>query len=154
MAQESDRSHDLHGIEMDDEEIDAYLRDRGTGVLALAVEGDSYAVPVSFGYDGDRLYFFLLRFGDESRKLDFAESTRTTSFVTYDFDDAHHWRSVVARGRLVKTPDEDAEAVEAVMNDNAEFANLFPFGEPMTEQVRYQLEVEELTGQKGHGHDT
>lgn len=154
MNDNEDETQKLRGIEMSDEAIDEFLRERGTGVISLSDEGETYSVPTSFGYDGERLYFFLLRFGTESRKLSFIESTETTSFVTYEFDDAHNWRSVVVRGNLVETPEDRSDEVESVMADNAQFANLFPYGEEMEEQVRYQLEVEEMTGQQGHELDS
>ena len=42
---------------MTDTEVDAFLREQGTGVLALAADGDAYAVPISFGYEAGRAVF-------------------------------------------------------------------------------------------------
>ncbi|MHB9287866.1 pyridoxamine 5'-phosphate oxidase family protein [Halobacteriales archaeon Cl-PHB] len=142
----------LRGYAMDRDEIDEFLREQGTGVLSLSRDGTAYAIPVSFGFAADSLYFFLLRFGDDSKKLDFVETTDEASFTTYDVEDANKWRSVVVTGPLTEVPDDEAEDLEDVMFDNAEFASLFPYGEPMTEQVRYKLSVETVTGQKGHGY--
>lgn len=63
-------------------EIDQFLREQGTGVLSLADAGETYAPPMSFGYDGDRLYFVMIRFGDDSTKLDFADTTTRATLTT------------------------------------------------------------------------
>ena len=149
-----DEARKLRGVAMNREEIDQFLRDQGIGVLSLADGGEAYGVPMSVGYDGERLYFFLVRFGEESLKLDFADATTKASFTTYQFDDEHHWRSVVVGGPIERVPEDRLEAAKDALFDNARFASLFPYGEPMTERPRYQLTVEEVTGQKGQGHDT
>ena len=121
--------------------------------LSLAAEGEAYGVPLSFGDDGEKLYFFLIRFGDDSLKLDFAETTARASFTTYSFVDKHHWRSVVVRGQIQRVPERDLDAADEALFDNAEFASLFPYSEPMTERPRYRLTVESVTGQQGQGHE-
>lgn len=141
----------LRGVAMDRPAIDEFLRERGTGTLSLADGDEAYGVPISFGYDGDSLYFFLIRFGDESTKLDFAETTARACFSTYEFADEHHWRSVLARGPIERVT--DADAAERALSDNAEFASLFPYGEPMTEWPRYRLAIETVTGQQSQGYD-
>ncbi|WP_232701634.1 pyridoxamine 5'-phosphate oxidase family protein [Halobacterium wangiae] len=148
---EADRT--LRGVPMTEHEREAFLRERGQGVLSLARDGDAYGVPVSFGYDDGTLYFVLLQFGEDSEKLDFAEATGTATFSTFEFEDEHHWQSLVARGPLELVPEADREAVDDVMFDNARFASLFPHGEPITDHPRYRLVPEETTGQKGQGHD-
>lgn len=146
-----DPDEPLRGDPMDRDEIDAFLTEQGVGVLSLADEGEAYGLPMSFGYDGDRLYFILVRFGDESTKQDFAETTETASFTTYEFVDEHDWRSVVVSGTIGPVPEDDVASVDETLDDNARFASLFPFGEPMTERPRYQLVPERITGQKGQG---
>lgn len=153
MGETNTNDRKLRGVPMDRTEADEFLRDQGVGVLSLADDGEAYGVPISFGYDGERLYFFLVRFGEDSEKLDFAGTTTAASFAAYDFEDEHRWRSVVVRGPIEPVPEGDVEAADDALSDNARFASLFPFGEPMTERPRYQLTVEEVTGQKGQGHD-
>lgn len=153
METTDDDERDLRGVPMTESERDEFLDERGQGVLSLARDGDAYGVPVSFGYDDGTLYFVLLQFGDDSEKLEFAEATGTATFSTFEFEDEHHWRSVVARGPLESVAEEDRAAVDDVMFDNARFASLFPHGEPITAHPRYRLVPEETTGQKGQGHD-
>lgn len=143
----------LRGVPMSRAEVDEFLREQGVGVLSLADGREAYGVPISFGYDGDRLYFFMVRFGEDSEKLDYADATERASFATYDFPDEHHWRSVVVRGTVESVAEADLEAADEALFDNARFANLFPYGEPMTERPRYRLTVESVTGQQGQGHE-
>ncbi|NIB99637.1 pyridoxamine 5'-phosphate oxidase family protein [Halobacterium sp. R2-5] len=143
----------LRGVAMDEAERDEFLRERGIGVLSLASEDVAYGFPISFGWDGDALYFVLLRFGEDSEKLDYAATTETATFSTYNFDDEHHWRSVVARGPIEEVSAEETDDATDTMFDNAQFASLFPHGEPITDQPRYRLDPEEITGQKGQGYD-
>ena len=150
-TQAGDRS--LHGVPMDRTEVDEFLREQGVGVLSLAADGDAYGVPISFGYDGEKLYFFLLEFGGESTKLDFAGETTTATFTAYEFPDKHHWRSVVVRGPIERVPDDRREAADEALFDNGQFASLSPFGEPMTDRPRYQLTVDDLSARQGQGFD-
>jgi hypothetical protein len=140
----------FHGSGMTDHEIDQFLREQGAGVLALAHEGDAYAVPLSFGYDGaGTIYLDLLRFGDESEKLDHVEATETACFVTYDAPSQSAWRSVVAFGTLERVPEGDAtEEMDAVMADNAWYPDLLPQAEPVTEVVRYRFSADGVTGRQ------
>lgn len=143
----------LKALEMDEDEIDAFLREEGVGLLSLASDGEAYGVPVSFGWDGDALYFYLLQFGDRSKKLEFADETETASFAVYRVESKFKWKSVVASGQLDQVPEEQEEATEATMDDNAWFPNLFPLDEPQTDVSRLRLDVTSLTGQKGHGYE-
>jgi nitroimidazol reductase NimA-like FMN-containing flavoprotein (pyridoxamine 5'-phosphate oxidase superfamily) len=52
---------EVPGNEMEDEEINQILNDLGYGPLALAQNNEAYSVSVSFGYDGDRIFLYLLR---------------------------------------------------------------------------------------------
>jgi len=142
----------LRGVAMDEAQLDEFLRERGSGVLSLANENVAYGMPVSFGWDGDNLYFILLQFGEDSEKLDYAATTERATFSTYDFEDEHHWRSVVARGPIEEVSADDTDEVTETMFENAQFASLFPHGEPITDQPRYRLVPEELTGQQGQGY--
>jgi hypothetical protein len=151
----SDREYrKLQGVRMDRAEIDDFLADRGVGLLALADGGRAYAVPISFGYDGDsRLYFFLLRFGEDSEKIDYADRTASATFAVYDVETPDRWRSVLARGPVETVPEERHDEMEAVMYDNAWSARLFPYSDPITEIRRAELRIEDATGQKGAGYE-
>jgi uncharacterized protein len=143
---------EIEGIGMDDAEIEAFLREQGIGVLSLASNGEAYGVPISFGYDGeDRLYFVFLRVGERSRKEEFAGATERASLTVYDVDSKHVWRSVIANGRVRQVRDDEWDAVESAIDDNAWYPSLFSEAEPRQDFQGWVLEVEELTGQKSEG---
>lgn len=70
----------LRGVAMDETERDEFLREPGIGVLSLASEDVAYGFPISFGWDGEHLYFILLQFGEGSEKLDYAATTERATF--------------------------------------------------------------------------
>ena len=131
------------------EDVDEYLASRGHGVLALAGDGDAYAIPVSFGYDGERLYFVLLRVGERSEKAAFVERTRRACFVTYDVAGKFDWRSVVVRGPLRPVGDDEWTVARDAIGENAWFPSFFSEAEPTQDLLGYVLEPDEVTGRRG-----
>lgn len=100
------------------EECAAVLRRGTSGVLAL--EGDCgypYAVPISYVYDGEKLYFHSARTG---HKLDAIRHNPKASFCVIDQDQVvpeeytTYFRSVVVFGRMRVLEDEQEkrEAIE------------------------------------------
>lgn len=92
------------------EECAAVLRRGTSGVLAL--EGDCgypYAVPISYVYDGEKLYFHSARAG---HKLDAIRHNPKASFCVIDQDQVvpeeytTYFRSVVVFGRMRVLEDE------------------------------------------------
>jgi len=92
-------------------EAAAAVLTRGTsGALALAGDGGyPYAVPISYVYDGNRLYFHCARSG---HKLDAIQREERASFCVIDRDDVvpeeytTYFRSVIAFGRIRILEDE------------------------------------------------
>lgn len=96
------------------------LSRRSAGVLAVAGDDDyPYAVPLSYWYDGARLYFHCAKSG---HKLDAIARNPKASFCVVDKDEivpeeyTSYFRSVIAFGR-VRIVEEDAQkraAIEAL----------------------------------------
>jgi len=137
------------GAAMADGRIDEALTQIGYGTLSLARDGDAYGVPVSFGYDGDGVYLYLIRFGEDSEKLAAAESTGLATLTVLDVRSRFDWCSVVVRGSL--EPAGDQEYAQEVIDDNAWHPSLFgsTSAEPMTEVRRMRLEIAEASGRHG-----
>lgn len=147
------------GEVMDDDEITRFLHDRGSGVLSLVSDGTAYGVPVSFGYDepNDR-FGLLLGFGDQSRKLEYIETTERACLTAYEWRSPMSWRSVIARGPLSQIEeeafddgtDDGAESAAASFLTWAKTVSLDVFGAPVDELdlAWYELRVEELTGRR------
>ena len=139
-------------LTMDDDAIDEFLRERGDGVLSFAREGAGYGVPISFGYDGDRLFVHLVRFGAESEKLAFADASERVCLTTYATETRFEWKSVLVRGTLSPVPDEDVEYMEAVMDRNAWKPRLPD--EDVESVRRMELLIDETTGRRSESRFT
>lgn len=97
----------------------AAVLNRGTsGVLALlGEEGYPYAVPLSYVYDGEKLYFHSAKSG---HKLDAVRSNPKASFCVIDQDQiipeeyTTYFRSVIAFGtvRIVEEEEEKRSTIE------------------------------------------
>lgn len=120
---------------MTDDEIDARLRQAGTGVLSLADGAETYAVPESFGYDGDALYFQFVSEAD-SRKRSFVETTETATFTLFTERPA---RSVIVRGAIHPVPDWDRPAATEAIAANATIPHLNVSLDTPLEDLRMDL---------------
>ena len=105
--------------DMTDEEIDDFLGRHETGVLSLARTDEPYAIPISYGYDGEnREIYMRLVSTPESEKREFLSSSPDARLVVYDESDSTY-RSVIATGTLDEidpadlTPDQIAQYGEA-----------------------------------------
>jgi nitroimidazol reductase NimA-like FMN-containing flavoprotein (pyridoxamine 5'-phosphate oxidase superfamily) len=133
--------------ELSRDEIDSILREATVGTLSMADGGDTYAVPQSFGYDGEDLYFQLVSH-KESRKIAYLE---TTDRITLTVIVEDPWRSVIVQGPLRKVPDEDQQIAANAIAENATIPTLNVSIETPLEELAtdfYQLEPETLSGRR------
>ncbi|MFB6176502.1 MAG: pyridoxamine 5'-phosphate oxidase family protein [Halobaculum sp.] len=146
----TDTPEDLDALvanEMSAEEIERALRDHGTGVLSLARAGESYAIPVSYGYDGERCYFVFVGYHEPSTKAEFAETTERATLTVYDAPGIDEWHSVILRGPLRKlTTAEDWDAANEAIEANAWYPSLFRNADPRGNVDLWALDPEEATG--------
>ncbi|WP_253736863.1 pyridoxamine 5'-phosphate oxidase family protein [Halohasta salina] len=136
----------LLGSEMDDAEIDDVLIDNGMGVLSMSAEGVPYGVPLSFGYDGDRLYFLFLDASTELRKETYAEAATEASFTTFDVDPDGSWRSVIVAGPLDRIVVDEWDDAREAMADNAYQSDLLGEYELQENPNVWALKIEERSG--------
>jgi nitroimidazol reductase NimA-like FMN-containing flavoprotein (pyridoxamine 5'-phosphate oxidase superfamily) len=140
----------LQGARMTREDIDDFLYERGHGVLSLAHEGEAYGIPVSFGYDGQSLFFIFQRPSEASRKELFAETTTRASFLAYEALETDDWTSVIVTGPLQGVDDERWQTLLEAIEDNAWFPSLFSQVDPRRDFLGFELSVEEATGIRAH----
>ncbi len=128
---------------MTDAEVEQYLRDGEVGVLSLADDGDAYAVPVGYHYDGERL---LVRLGerDDSTKMDYLETTGTATLVVYEKESEEDSWSLLARGKLVELPPE----TDREINEQFEPFRLFDESVEDVNAAVFELRMEEVTGRR------
>jgi nitroimidazol reductase NimA-like FMN-containing flavoprotein (pyridoxamine 5'-phosphate oxidase superfamily) len=131
---------------MGEREIESYLTDQGVGVLSMAAGNAGYGIPLSFGYDGEYLYFVFAGHSEEWRKVSYAEQTETATFLVFDVDPDGAWRSVVVEGRLGRiTPDEWDRAREALA-ENAYRPDLLTDASVQENPRVWALDAAEATG--------
>lgn len=107
--------------ELKDVEIDQILIKNTSGVLAvLGDDGYPYAIPLSYGYVGQRLYFHS---ANEGHKIDAIRNHDQVSFCVIDQDDViqetftTHYRSVIVFGKATIITDdmEKKKALEVLV---------------------------------------
>lgn len=101
--------------DMPEADCRAFLGQHRVGVMALAKEGDAYAVPLFFAYDKRALYFHSHP-GDKDA---FLEQTHEASFVVVEVHGEDDWTSVQATGPVEKiTLSDDATRALNAMAEN------------------------------------
>lgn len=133
---------------MDRGGIDAFLEDRGTGVLSLARDDTPYAVPVSYGYEPATPAFYLrLSFHPDSRKHAFLAEPTAGHLVVYDRIDSG-WVSVIAAGEIAEVEPGalTAEIAETLRRAELPLSDIID-GPPAELEYRlFRLTAAELTG--------
>jgi len=136
----------LLGSEMDDVEIDELLMDVGVGVLSMSAEGVPYGVPLSFGYDGAKLYFVFLDASTDLRKETYAEQATVASFTTFDVGPDGSWRSVIVSGPLDRIVIDEWDDAREAMADNAYQSDLLGEYELQENPNVWALDIQERSG--------
>ena len=131
---------------MDADEIDAFLSNRGSGVLGLSDGAVPYLLPMSFGYGDGALYFTFL-VDDVSHKGQLADAADSAAFLTYDVASPFQWQSVTVTGRIERVVAEEWHQFAGVM-DNAWRPDIFENADAADVRV-YRLSID---GQSGFKH--
>lgn len=141
-------------FEMTDEEVERMLRAADYGVLSLAADDEAYAIPMSFGYDGEGLYFVFRQPAERSRKLEFIEETGRAAFVVSSVATKHDWASVVVEGPVMSVRDEDWSVLLETLGEDAWFPSVFSETDPRRDFLGYYLAAERTAGRKGADFET
>src|SRR6056297_1301619 len=107
-------------VDMSPSEIDALLEDSNAGVLSLTNGAETYAVPESFGYDGECLYFQFV-YNEESQKMAFIETTDVATLTVFTENPTE---SILVRGRLEAVSDGNQPHAAAAISENASVPTL------------------------------
>jgi nitroimidazol reductase NimA-like FMN-containing flavoprotein (pyridoxamine 5'-phosphate oxidase superfamily) len=131
---------------MDEQAVDAFLTDSGVGVLSMAAGDAGYGIPLSFGYDGDRLYFVFVGHSEEWKKVTYAERSETASFLAFDVEPDGAWRSVIVEGALERIMPDEWDAAREAMADNAYRPDLLTDVDPHQNPRVWLLDPREKSG--------
>lgn len=125
-----------------EDEIDEVLVRQGVGVLAMAESDQPYAIPMSFGYDSEKLAFPMQWGGGyDGRKNHAIESNPNVCLTIYEQadEDESIWRSIIITGELYEIPKKEEQQAYASIAANAEFPpDLGVWGIPF-ENVEFHL---------------
>ena len=145
MSEETDPER-VRGGRMTDAEVDAFLTQQGTGVLALADDSSAYALPISFGYETGRAVFAYWQFGPESTKAAYTEATEQACLTVYDVVSKREWRSAIARGPLRELTADEWGDLGGLIDDNAWSPDFRGVRDRQLSVVGYELRIDEATG--------
>ena len=136
----------VRGGRMTDGEVDTFLREQGTGILALADGGRAYAIPISFGYETGRAVFAYWQFDPESEKDEYTDATDRACLTVYDVASEREWRSVIARGPLRELSAEEWADLGGLIDDNAFSPDFTGVRTRQLSVTGYELRMDEATG--------
>ena len=141
----------------DRSQIDQIIRGSQVCHLGFAVQGEPYVLPMSFGYDGEALYFHTAR---EGTKIDLIsanpricfELERDVTLVTSPDDPCgwtFHYESVVGYGTIseLTSPERKAHALNQIMRQYS--GHDWALTPAHLEPARiWRLSIESVTGKR------
>lgn len=131
------------------EECDRLLRDSGSGVLSLSDGSETYAVPESFGYDGERLFFQLV-WDTDSKKMAFIETTELATFTAFREEPAE---SVIVQGKLGPVPEDGQVLAATAIAENAVLPTLNVSPKKSPKELTFEFYTLEPTSISGRAFD-
>jgi hypothetical protein len=129
---------------MTEADMDQRLRAGEHGVLALADGDDSYAVPLSYHYDGERLLLRVSEHDGDGEKGRFIGATDTATFVCHEGSETESW-SVQVRGPLREWR---GDVDEATLNEWFPPFRLFDEAVERVDFTLWALEIETVVGRQ------
>jgi nitroimidazol reductase NimA-like FMN-containing flavoprotein (pyridoxamine 5'-phosphate oxidase superfamily) len=101
---------------MSQEEMRELLAANNFGHLGCARDNHPYVVPMNYGYDDERLFFFTT----EGTKTEYINANREVCFQVEEIKSPSDWRSVMITGRAerVTLPDELERAMQIITKSN------------------------------------
>jgi hypothetical protein len=146
---------DVRSVSLTSTEIETFLGEGGTGVLAVARADEPYAFPVSYGYvreDGE--FYLRLGYDDDSTKAGYVDEPCPAQLVVYreraDDDGSLDIKSVVAAGELVRIPKDELTPTDVERLGQARTPE-FEVWEQAKEDIEFtvnKLVPESITGRR------
>ncbi|WP_225336221.1 pyridoxamine 5'-phosphate oxidase family protein [Halomicrobium urmianum] len=133
---------------MEQSKVESLLRDENTGVLSLSDGTETYAVPQSFAFDGEDLYFQLVH-SEDSRKMSFIETTDMATFTVFTDDMTAY--SVIVQGEIEAVPETEIVRASRAFSENSVVPMLNVSIHKSVDELDfdfYRLRPVEITGRK------
>lgn len=139
------------------DEINAVIRSADVCRIAFARDNEPYLVPVSFGFDGESIFFHT---APKGRKIDFMERNNRVCFefetdvgLVESEDEACEWtftfESVIGSGTVseLESSEEKAHALNQIMHHYSGREWNIPDHRTATVRV-WRIDIEEVTGKR------
>lgn len=96
---------------LDEREIDAFLREQVVGRIGCHADGETYVVPVLYVWDGECVYVQSI----EGRKIRMMRANPRVVFEVDEYVAGRGWRSVIVEGLYEELDAAEAEAALALL---------------------------------------
>ncbi len=134
-------------LEMSPNEIEEFVLSQKVGRVGCHVGGETYVVPVIFGWDGNCIYVYTT----EGKKVDMMRENQRVCFEVDEYLTSGGWRSVIAQGVFEELEgDEALRALQIIterVSSNREAGSSRPRGEGRT-PVAFRIRTNDVTGRK------
>jgi nitroimidazol reductase NimA-like FMN-containing flavoprotein (pyridoxamine 5'-phosphate oxidase superfamily) len=134
-------------IEMSPSEIEEFVRSQKVGRVGCHLEGETYVVPVIYGWDADCIYVYTT----EGKKVDMMRENRRVCFEIDEYLTNGAWRSVIAQGVFEELEGEDAtralQIIAERVTSNRDSGSSRARGEGRT-PVAFRIRTSDVTGRK------
>jgi nitroimidazol reductase NimA-like FMN-containing flavoprotein (pyridoxamine 5'-phosphate oxidase superfamily) len=132
---------------MDGEDVEELLTAAGYGVLSLCRDGEPYSLPISFGYDGESVYFVFLQEGPDSEKATYMADGASARLLVTDIRGRFEWQSVAVTGpvRELDAGEEREHCLDTV-EENGWFMRSFERADSLEELHAWELRPEGIKG--------
>lgn len=136
------------GVPMNGDDVDALLYEQGYGIVSLCRDGTPYSIPLSFGYDGERVFFAMLEDSPDPTKLQFAEDGAVARLLVTAIRGRFDWRSVAVTGplRSVDRGSDDWDHLVDTLDDNGWFMRSFERAAGVSALHGWALRPDEIRG--------
>jgi hypothetical protein len=137
-------------LEMSPSEVEEFVLSQKVGRVGCHVGGETYVVPVIFGWDGNCIYVYTT----EGKKVDMMRENQRVCFEIDEYLTSGAWRSVIAQGVFEELEGDDAVRALQIISErvssnreNRETVNSRPRGEVRT-PVAFRIRTSDVTGRK------
>jgi uncharacterized protein len=136
------------GVPMSSEDIDKLLVSQGYGIVSLCREGEPYSIPISFGYDGEHIYFGFLEDSPNPTKMEYIDEGVTARLLVTDIRGRFDWQSIAITGsvRSLDSESEEWEHFIDTLDDNGWFMRAFEQSNAIESIQGWELQIDELQG--------
>lgn len=134
-------------LEMSPNEIDEFVLTQKIGRVGCHVDGETYVVPVIYGWDADCIYVYTT----EGKKVDMMRQNPIVCFEIDEYASNGGWRSVIARGVFEELAGDDAQRALQIITERVtsnRSTSSSRSRDSGREPVAFRIRTTDVTGRK------